>query len=105
MSFESILSQEKVEVGGVVKQVSVEEDITKKNTELKPHPNYGVAAVLNFFIPGLGHIFLGRIFLGLGLLFVTLIGYFIFIIPGIIFHFIAIADSFRKIKEVKWKHY
>ncbi len=54
----------------------------------------GGAAVLSFFIPGLGQLYRGGI--GRGILWVigVVIGYFFFVVPGIIAHLICIADAY-----------
>lgn len=56
--------------------------------------NPGVAAVLSFFIPGLGHIYKGHIGSGILLFVVTVIGYVAFIIPGLIIHLCAILAAY-----------
>ncbi len=73
---------------------------------IKPQPqqrlwNPGLAAVLSFFIPGLGQIYRGQIAAGLILLIVTIIGYVAFIFPGVIVHVISIimaasGDPYKK---------
>lgn len=53
----------------------------------------GVAAVLSFLIPGLGQMYKGQIFNGLGWFVVTAIGYIVLIIPGIVLHLICIIGA------------
>lgn len=53
----------------------------------------GVAAVLSFFIPGLGQIYKGSIGKGLLLLLFTAIGYAMLIVPGLVLHLIAVVDA------------
>lgn len=53
----------------------------------------GIAAVLNFFIPGLGYLYLGEIFLALFSFMIVFLGYFLFIVPGLILHGIVIIES------------
>ena len=48
-----------------------------------------MAAILSFFIPGLGHLILGRPFTGLFLLVLCVVGYFL-VVPGLIVHVFAI---------------
>ena len=52
-----------------------------------------MATLINIFVPGLGQIVQGRFIIGCGLLLMTLVGYFLFIVPGIIMHIITIVDS------------
>ena len=53
----------------------------------------GVAAVLSFFIPGLGQMYQGNILSGLFWLFFVVVGYMVFIIPGLILHLICIISA------------
>ena len=53
----------------------------------------GLAAVLSFLIPGLGHLYKGRILGGLIWFFLTGVGYVAFIIPGLILHLLCILRS------------
>ena len=45
-----------------------------------------MAAVLSVFIPGLGHIYKGKIGVGILLLVITIVGYTFFIVPGLLIH-------------------
>ncbi len=54
----------------------------------------GVAAVLTFFIPGLGQLYKGDIFVGIVIFVFTLIGYSLFFLPGIIIHCYAICTAY-----------
>jgi TM2 domain-containing membrane protein YozV len=53
----------------------------------------GVAAVLSFFVPGLGQMYKGRIGAGLMWLIVVLIGYWLFIAPGLILHLVCLFNA------------
>ena len=53
----------------------------------------GVAAVLSLVIPGAGQIYKGQILRGLVWLFVVVLGYFLFIIPGVILHIVCIVGA------------
>jgi hypothetical protein len=55
--------------------------------------NPGVAAVLSFFIPGLGQIYKGQIINGLTWLFFTALGYACFVFPGIFLHLLCILGA------------
>jgi hypothetical protein len=61
----------------------------------QPQPRWspGVAAVLSFVIPGLGQIYKGQIFNGIAWLVMTIIGYVLFIIPGIVLHLCCIIGA------------
>lgn len=53
----------------------------------------GVAAILSFFIPGVGQMYKGQVGGGILWLIFVLVGYGFFIIPGLILHFICIFDA------------
>lgn len=57
--------------------------------------NPGVAAVLSFFIPGLGQIYKGKIGTGILFLVLTIVGYAAFIVPGLLAHIAIIVDAYR----------
>lgn len=57
---------------------------------------YGVPALLSFFIPGLGQMVKGQVGKGILILIGTIIGYCLFVIPGLIMHIWAIADAYNK---------
>lgn len=54
----------------------------------------GVAAVLSFFIPGLGQIYNGQIIMGLVLLPITVLFYAL-VVPGLAFHIWLIYDAYK----------
>ena len=54
----------------------------------------GVAAVLSFFVPGLGQIYKGRIGLGLVCLVGAVVGYLVFIVPGLVVHLLVVLDAY-----------
>jgi TM2 domain-containing membrane protein YozV len=53
----------------------------------------GVAAVLTFFIPGLGQIYKGQVINGLVWFFLVTMGYAALILPGLILHFFCIIGA------------
>lgn len=53
----------------------------------------GVAAVLSLIIPGAGQMYKGHIGKGLFWLLITAIGYFCFIIPGLVLHILCIVSA------------
>lgn len=56
--------------------------------------NPGVAAVLSLVIPGAGQIYKGQIFNGIFWLVCVIIGYVMFIFPGVILHILCIVGAF-----------
>jgi TM2 domain-containing membrane protein YozV len=62
---------------------------------VQPAPawNKGVAAVLSLIIPGAGQIYKGQVLNGLAWLFFTVVGYLMFVVPGIIIHICCIIGA------------
>ena len=60
---------------------------------------YAMAAICNFFLPGLGHLILGKPFQGLLWLVLVIAGYICFIVPGIVLHIFCILDAARQSKR------
>lgn len=62
-----------------------------------PHPvqywNPAVAAILSFFMPGVGQMYKGEIGYGILWLIGVGIGYVLLIIPGVILHIICIVNA------------
>ncbi len=56
--------------------------------------NPGVAAVLSFLIPGLGQMYKGQIGAGIAWLFCVVVGYLLFIVPGLILHIASIYKAY-----------
>lgn len=61
----------------------------------RPVTNSGVAAVLSFFVPGLGQMYKGAIGAGFAFLILTTVGYLLLIVPGIALHLWAIIDAYN----------
>lgn len=55
----------------------------------------GVAAVLSVFLPGLGQIYKGRIAQGCVFFVVTIIGYALYIVPGLFMHVFVLIDAYH----------
>lgn len=53
----------------------------------------GIAAILTLFVPGLGQMCQGRVFTGLVTLPMVLLGYMLFIVPGLVLHLVAVVDA------------
>ena len=65
--------------------------IIEQRPERKWSP--GIAAILSLFIPGLGQMYKGHILSGLFWLVITPVGYFLFLIPGMVLHLICIITA------------
>ena len=57
--------------------------------------NPGTAAVLSFFVPGLGQMYKGALAAGFVFLIFTALGYLFFILPGVALHIWAIVDAYN----------
>jgi hypothetical protein len=55
----------------------------------------GVAAVLSVFVPGLGHVYKGRMGAGFVLFIATVVGYMLLILPGLLIHLGVIFDAYN----------
>jgi hypothetical protein len=53
----------------------------------------GLAAFLSFLIPGLGQIYKGQVGIGIIWFIAVLVGYGVFVVPGLILHIICIATA------------
>ena len=55
----------------------------------------GLAAVMSFFIPGLGQMCQGKYIGGIAWLIAVPLGYVAFVVPGIVLHLICIVHAAR----------
>jgi TM2 domain. len=67
-----------------------------------PHPekNPILSVILSFFISGLGQVYNGETLKGVALFFGTIIGYFIFVIPGVIVWVYGMYDAYTTAKKM-----
>jgi TM2 domain-containing membrane protein YozV len=56
-------------------------------------PSGGIAAVLSFFLPGLGQLYKGQAGRGLLWFFASLIGYAMLIFPGLLIHLFCVINA------------
>lgn len=64
-------------------------------------PSPGIAAVLSAFVPGLGHVYAGRMGAGLLWFLATGFGYWAILIPGILIHAASIYYAYQAAKEFR----
>ena len=57
---------------------------------VKSQPNLGLAALLSFIIPGAGQMYRGHVIRGLIWFVCVVLGYFAFVVPGVILHLACI---------------
>ena len=77
--------------GSVVQKVSVQPVQEEKNAV--------VAVVYSFFVPGLGQVYDGETGRGVATLIGTLVGFFIFVIPGLIVWIFGMYDAYSIAKK------
>ena len=53
----------------------------------------GLAAVLSFFLPGLGQLYKGQIINGIVWFFMVMCGYAALIVPGVVLHFFCVLGA------------
>lgn len=61
-------------------------------------PSPGIAAVLSAFVPGLGHVYAGRMGAGLLWFLATGLGYWAIVIPGFLIHVASIYYAYKAAK-------
>ena len=62
-------------------------------------PSPGIAAVLAVFVPGLGHVYAGRLVPGAVWFVATSFAYWAILIPGFLLHAINIWSAYRAAEE------
>jgi hypothetical protein len=58
-------------------------------------PSPGIAAVLAVLLPGLGHLYAGRLAAGAGWFLAVSFGYWAILVPGLLLHVISVWAAFR----------
>lgn len=58
-----------------------------------------MAGFCAFICPGLGHLVVGKPFQAILWFVLIVAGYFLFVVPGIVLHFISILDAARQSKR------
>lgn len=66
-------------------------------------PSPGIAAVLSFFVPGLGQLYSGRLGAGALWLLATGLAYWVVLIPGFLVHALCIWSAYHSAR--RWRHY
>lgn len=64
-------------------------------------PSPGLAAVLSVFIPGLGHVYSGRLAAGLGWFLATMFGYWAILVPGFLIHVASVWFAYEAAKNFR----
>ncbi|MFK7895122.1 MAG: hypothetical protein AB8G23_04755 [Myxococcota bacterium] len=63
-------------------------------------PSPGIAAVLAVLLPGLGHVYCGRLFAGAFWFLMISFAYWAIIVPGLLLHAISIWTAYRSAEQV-----
>jgi len=58
-------------------------------------PSPGIAAVLSVLLPGLGHVYAGRLFAGALWFLLVSFGYWAILVPGLLLHAISVWTAYR----------
>ncbi len=64
-------------------------------------PSPGLAAVLSVFIPGLGHLYAGRLGAGLLWFIASSFGYWAILVPGFLIHVASVYFAYQAAKEFR----
>ncbi|HTO06905.1 MAG TPA: hypothetical protein VMR86_07575 [Myxococcota bacterium] len=72
-------------------------DYPMERSERVPSP--GLAAVLSVLVPGLGHIYAGRLGAGLGWFLATMFGYWAILVPGFPIHVASVYFAYQAAKH------
>ena len=78
---------------GEFQNSTVESRIEQVSQGIERNWNPGIAALLSFLIPGAGQMYKGNVGAGIGWLILVIIGYCLFIVPGIILHLVCIIQA------------
>jgi len=75
-------------------------DDSFRSVERRPRvPSPGLAAVLSVLIPGLGHVYAGRLLAGLVWFLATGFGYWAILVPGFLIHALSVYFAYQAAKE------
>jgi len=66
-------------------------------------PSPGIAAVLSFFVPGLGQLYAGRLLAGALWFIATGFAYWAVLLPGFVLHAICIWSAYQSARY--WRRY
>lgn len=69
--------------------------------ERGPHP--GLAAVLSVLLPGLGHVYCGRLVAGALWFLAASFGYWAVLVPGLLIHVISVLCAYQSARD--WRSY
>lgn len=79
----------------------MEDEIYDVAVRRGPHP--GIAAVLSVLIPGLGHLYSGRLAAGAVWFLAAAFGYWAILVPGFLIHALSVWFAYQAAKV--WRSY
>jgi hypothetical protein len=75
-------------------------DDSFRSVERRPRvPSPGLAAVLSVLVPGLGHLYAGRLLAGLVWFLAASFGYWAILVPGFLIHVASVYFAYQAAKE------
>jgi TM2 domain-containing membrane protein YozV len=73
---------------------------TQQPVAVREEKNAGVALILSFFFTGSGQVYNGEMGKGIGVLIGTVIGYMIFVIPGLLVFLYGLYDAYTTAQKM-----
>jgi TM2 domain-containing membrane protein YozV len=73
---------------------------TQQPVAVREEKNAGVALILSFFFTGSGQVYNGELGKGIGVLLGTIIGYMIFVIPGLLVFLYGLYDAYTTAQKM-----
>ena len=77
-----------------------QQPVVQQPAAVKEEKSAGVAAILSFIFTGSGQVYNGDLLRGIGILIGTIIGSFIFLIPGIIVWIYGVYDAYTTAQKM-----
>lgn len=72
-----------------------------REVRLRRLPSPGIAAVLAVLVPGLGHVYAGRLLMGAIWFLAISFGYWAILVPGLLLHAISVWTAYRSAERVE----
>jgi len=79
------------------------DDYYEHHLSLQRRPSPGIAAVLSVLLPGLGHVYAGRLGAGLVWFLAAGFGYWAVLVPGFLIHVVSVWAAYQSAR--RWRRY
>jgi TM2 domain-containing membrane protein YozV len=90
-----------VQTPQIFKQPAAQQPVyTQQPVAVREEKNAGVALILSFFFTGSGQVYNGEMGKGIGVLLGTIIGYMIFVIPGLLVFLYGLYDAYTTAQKM-----